>query len=107
MRFVSKECPHAPFEGQTLRRDPPGCPCGDYRVGRRTVVKALSSAWPKPRKGLPPMASKLEPFKPAIDEMLKADLGQTSGYTAPETKWWARRRRTHHKPTRVGGFRLR
>jgi hypothetical protein len=29
------------------------------------------------------------------------------GYTTPETKWWARRRRTHHTPTRVGGFRLR
>jgi transposase len=45
-----------------------------YRVGRRTVAKALSSAWPEPRKPLPPRASKLDPFKPAIDGMLKADL---------------------------------
>jgi hypothetical protein len=45
-----------------------------YRVGRRTVAKALSSAWPEPRKELPPRASKLDPFKPAIDGMLKADL---------------------------------
>ena len=27
-------------------------------------------------------------------------------HTTPETKWWARRRRAHHTPTRVGGFRL-
>jgi transposase len=45
-----------------------------YRVGRRTVAKALSSAWPEPRKPLPPRASKLDPFKPAIDGMLTADL---------------------------------
>jgi transposase len=45
-----------------------------YRVGRRTIVKALSSAWPEPRKRLPPRASKLDPFKPVIDEILKADL---------------------------------
>jgi len=45
-----------------------------YRVGRRTIVRALSSAWPEPRKQLPPRASKLDPFKPVIDEILKADL---------------------------------
>jgi hypothetical protein len=45
-----------------------------YQVGRRTIAKALSSAWPEPRKQLPPRASKLDPFKPAIDEILKADL---------------------------------
>ena len=45
-----------------------------YRVGRRTIVKAVSSAWPEPRRRLPPRASKLDPFKPAIDEILKADL---------------------------------
>jgi transposase len=46
-----------------------------YRVGRRTIAGALASAWPEPRKQLPPRASKLDPFKPAIDEILKADLG--------------------------------
>jgi len=45
-----------------------------YNVGRRTIVKALSSAWPEPRKAMAPRASKLDPFKPAIDEMLRADL---------------------------------
>jgi transposase len=45
-----------------------------YGVGRRTVIKALSSAWPEPRKTLTPRASKLDPFKPAIDEMLQVDL---------------------------------
>jgi transposase len=45
-----------------------------YRVGRRTIVSALASAWPEPRKPLPARPSKLDPFKPAIDEILKADL---------------------------------
>src|ERR1700735_471426 len=45
-----------------------------YRVGRRTIVKALASAWPEPRKGMTPRGSKLDAFKPAIDEILKADL---------------------------------
>jgi transposase len=45
-----------------------------YRVGRRTIIKALSSAWPEPRKKPPPRPSKLDLFKPAIDEILRADL---------------------------------
>jgi hypothetical protein len=45
-----------------------------YRVGRRTIIKALASAWPEPRKKPPRRASKLDQFKPAIDEMLRADL---------------------------------
>lgn len=45
-----------------------------YRVGRRTIVKALSSAWPEPRKQLPPRASRLDPFKPVIDEVLQRQL---------------------------------
>jgi hypothetical protein len=45
-----------------------------YRVGRRTIVSALASAWPELRKPLPARPSKLDPFKPAIDEILKADL---------------------------------
>jgi transposase len=45
-----------------------------YRVGRRTIIKALASAWPEPRKKPLRRASKLDPFKPAIDEMLRADL---------------------------------
>jgi len=45
-----------------------------YRVGRRTIIKALASAWPGPRKKPPRRASKLDPFKSAIDEMLRAGL---------------------------------
>jgi hypothetical protein len=45
-----------------------------HHVGRRTIIKALSSAWPEPRRQLPPRASQLDPFKPAIDLILKADL---------------------------------
>jgi transposase len=45
-----------------------------YGVHRRTVREALSGAWPAPRKRLPPRRSRLDPFKPAVDEMLRADL---------------------------------
>jgi len=47
---------------------------GKYRVGRRTVALALSSAWPEPRKKLPPRKSRLDRHKEAIDRMLRADL---------------------------------
>lgn len=45
-----------------------------YRVGRRMVSAAMASALPPPRKEMPPRGSKLDPFKPAIDEILRADL---------------------------------
>jgi hypothetical protein len=45
-----------------------------YRVSRRTVRSALLSAWPQPRKQLPPRPSKLDEFKPIIDGILRADL---------------------------------
>lgn len=45
-----------------------------YNVGRRTVVKAIASAWPEPRKKPPPRPSKLDPFEPVIDEFLRTDL---------------------------------
>lgn len=45
-----------------------------YRVGWRTVQKALSSAWPEPRRKYPRRPSKLDPFKPVIDAVLRADL---------------------------------
>jgi transposase len=45
-----------------------------YRVGRRTVSAATASALPPPRKDMPPRGSKLDPFKPVIDEILRADL---------------------------------
>jgi hypothetical protein len=61
-----------------------------YRVGRRTIVKALSSAWPEPRKQLPPRASKLDPFKPVIDEILKADLDAPRKQRHTVTRIWHR-----------------
>jgi transposase len=45
-----------------------------HRVSRRTVRSALQSAWPEPRKPLPPRPSKLDEFKPIIDGMLRADF---------------------------------
>jgi len=45
-----------------------------YKVGRRTVALALSSAWPEPRKKLPPRRSRLDPCKEVIDRILRADL---------------------------------
>jgi transposase len=45
-----------------------------YKVSRHTVQAALTSAWPQPRKPMPRRASKLDSFKPVIDEILRADL---------------------------------
>jgi hypothetical protein len=45
-----------------------------YGVHRRTVREALASAWPAPRKKPPPRSSRLDPFKPVIDQILWADL---------------------------------
>jgi len=61
-----------------------------YRVGRRTIVRALASAWPQQRKQLPPRASRLDPFKPAIDEMLKADLDAPRKQRHTVTRIWHR-----------------
>lgn len=61
-----------------------------YRVGRRTIVKALASAWPEPWKQLPPKASKLDPFKPAIDEILKAELDAPRKQRHTVTRIWHR-----------------
>jgi transposase len=45
-----------------------------YEVHRRLVREALGSAWPTPRKPSPPRRWRLDPFKPLIDQMLRADL---------------------------------
>ena len=45
-----------------------------HRVSRRTVAKALASAWPDARKEMESRGSRLDPFKGAVDEMLRADL---------------------------------
>lgn len=44
-----------------------------YGVHRRTVLQALRSPVPAPRKPLPPRKSRLEPFKPLIRDMVQAD----------------------------------
>lgn len=38
-----------------------------HGVTWRTARKALDSAWPQPRKKLPPRASALDPYKPVVD----------------------------------------
>ncbi|MFJ8961494.1 hypothetical protein ACIRG5_19100 [Lentzea sp. NPDC102401] len=38
------------------------------------MKQALTSAWPQERKIYPPRPSRLDPFKPAIDTMLREDL---------------------------------
>ncbi len=45
-----------------------------HHVHRRTVRQALVSASPPPRKTPVRTARVLEPFKPVIDAMLRADL---------------------------------
>lgn len=45
-----------------------------HGVGWRTVQAALASAWPAQRAPYPPRVSKLDPFKPVIDQILVADL---------------------------------
>ena len=45
-----------------------------YEVHRRLVREALTSAWPAGREKPPPRKSRLDPFKPAVDQMLRADL---------------------------------
>ena len=45
-----------------------------HGVHRRTVRQALESAVPAPRKTAARTAPRLEPFKAAIDEMLRSDL---------------------------------
>ncbi|CAM5740371.1 hypothetical protein SALBM311S_02691 [Streptomyces alboniger] len=45
-----------------------------YGMGFRAVKAAMESVWPEPRKQLPPRKTRLDAFKPVIDQMLRADL---------------------------------
>ena len=45
-----------------------------HQVGRGTVRQALTSAEPPPRKTPVRSSPRLDPFKSAIDDMLRADL---------------------------------
>lgn len=42
-----------------------------YRVGWRTVRQAMTSAWPAERKVYPSRGSRLDPYRPVIDEILR------------------------------------
>lgn len=44
-----------------------------HGAGMRTVRQALQSPRPAPRKPLPPRGSRLDPFAPALDAMLRAE----------------------------------
>jgi hypothetical protein len=46
----------------------------EYGVGFRTVKAALESVWPEPRKKPRPRGTRLDAYKPLIDQMLRADL---------------------------------
>lgn len=45
-----------------------------YGVAHRTVKHAQTSAWPEPRKKLPPRATRVNRYKPIIDEILRGGL---------------------------------
>ena len=45
-----------------------------YRVGWRTVRQAMTSAWPVERQVYPSRGSRLDPYRPVIDEILRVDL---------------------------------
>jgi hypothetical protein len=45
-----------------------------HGVGYRTVSAAIASAWPEKQKQPAPRKTRLDGFKPAIDEMLRVDL---------------------------------
>lgn len=72
----------ADVEGRAVRGDPSGPPGrrDDAGAGAQdnvawpTVRKALDSAWPEPRKPLPPRPSALDPYKAVIDGIRRADL---------------------------------
>lgn len=67
--------------GAVQPRDP-----AKHGVGRRTVVKALTSVWPEPRKPLPPRPTRLDAYKPVIDQILRDDLDARRKHPAPAAR---------------------
>lgn len=61
-----------------------------YGVGWRTVQAALVSAWPTPRAEYPERASKLDLFKPVIDDILVKDLDAPRKQRHTVTRIYAR-----------------
>lgn len=62
----------------------------------RTVKAAESSAWPASRAAYPDRGSKLDPFKPWIEEMLVADLDAPRKQRHTATRIFARLVDEHH-----------
>ena len=83
MLLTVKERRHASEQGRAVRSDPAGLedrgPVGS-RLGAQAWRASPHGAGsvvvgvPQPRKKLPPRKFRLDPFKPAIDAMLRADL---------------------------------
>lgn len=61
-----------------------------YGVGWRTVQAATNMVWPAERKSYPRRGSKLDPFKPFIDEVLRADLDAPRKQRHTVTRLYAR-----------------
>lgn len=63
-----------------------------HGVGWRTVQAAITSAWPQQRAAYPARASKLDAFKPLIDDILRADLDAPRKQRHTVTRIFARLR---------------
>lgn len=76
-----------------------------YGVGRGTVRQALASASPPERKTPVRTAPKLDPFKPAIDEMLRVDLDAPRKQRHTATRIHHRLLDEHHADVSYGSVR--
>lgn len=76
-----------------------------YGVGRGTVRKALASALPPERKTPVRTAPKLQPFKLAIDEMLRVDLDAPRKQRHTATRIHHRLLDEHHADVSYGSVR--
>ena len=76
-----------------------------YGVGRGTVRQALASASPPERKTPIRTAPKLDPFKPAIDDMLRVDLDAPRKQRHTATRIHHRLLDEHHAGVSYGSVR--